>query len=138
MAPGRGSGSTLRRLQLLSDPLLDERGLVEASREGAPSEGIVFLASALCGHLNLFDGLRYAKETAMSEPDEAIGLEQRSAERRKRLVVHRAASHEEAEAWDLEFWQQQTPEARLSTLVAIRRDVEVIEAGRKPPKGEER
>jgi hypothetical protein len=74
----------------------------------------------------------------VSEPDEATGLEQRSAERRKRLVVHRAASHEDAEAWDLAFWQQQTPEARLSALVAIRRDVAAIEAGRKPPKGEER
>jgi hypothetical protein len=74
----------------------------------------------------------------MSEPFDGTGLEQRSAERRKRLVVHRAASHEDAEAWDLETWQQQTPEARLSALVAIRRDVEVIEAGRKSRKGEER
>ncbi len=57
-------------------------------------------------------------------------LEQRSAERRARGVSHRASSHAEAEAWDLEFWQQQTPEARLSALVAIRRDVELVQASR--------
>jgi len=54
----------------------------------------------------------------------------RSLERRKRMVAHRAASFEEAEAWDLDFWQQRTPEERLSALVAIRRDVELVEAAR--------
>jgi len=47
----------------------------------------------------------------------------RSAERRKRLVANRAAGFEEAEKWDLEFWQSQTPQQRLSALVAIRRDI---------------
>jgi hypothetical protein len=58
-------------------------------------------------------------------------LEERSEERRKRMVVHRARSHAEAERWDLEFWQSKTPEERLSALVAIRRDVEAVEAGRR-------
>ena len=40
------------------------------------------------------------------------------------MVAHRAASFEEAEAWDLDFWQSQSPEQRLSALVAIRRDVD--------------
>jgi hypothetical protein len=57
-------------------------------------------------------------------------LEERSRRRRERLVAHRARSYAEAEVWDLEFWQSQTPEARLSALVAIRREVELVEASR--------
>lgn len=57
-------------------------------------------------------------------------LEERSRERRERLVAHRAASFAEAEQWDLDFWQRCTPEERLSALVAIRRDVELAEAAR--------
>jgi hypothetical protein len=57
-------------------------------------------------------------------------LEDRSRERRCRLVANRAASFEEADAWDLDFWQNQTPEVRLSALVAIRRDVALVEASR--------
>jgi hypothetical protein len=40
-------------------------------------------------------------------------LEERSAERRKRMVAHTAHSPEEAEAWDLEFWQSMTPVDRM-------------------------
>jgi hypothetical protein len=58
------------------------------------------------------------------------GLAERSRRRRSRLVAHRATGHQDAEDWDLDFWQSQSPEARLSALVAIRRDVEVVEAGR--------
>ena len=50
-------------------------------------------------------------------------LKQRSAARPRRIVAHRTKSHAEADAWDLEFWQRQTPEARLSALVAIREDI---------------
>ncbi len=57
-------------------------------------------------------------------------LEERSAERRKRMVANRAMSFEEAEAWDLDFWQKAGPEARLSALVAIREDLALIEAAR--------
>ena len=59
-----------------------------------------------------------------------MSLEERSQERRRRMVAHVASSFEDAEAWDLEFWQKMTPEERLSALVAIRRDVEVVEAAR--------
>ena len=59
-----------------------------------------------------------------------MSIEERSRERRKRMVAHRAASFEDAEAWDLDFWQSMTPEERLSAFVAIRRDVEVVEAAR--------
>jgi hypothetical protein len=57
-------------------------------------------------------------------------LEERSQERRKRMVVHVATSFEDAEAWALDFWQKMTPKERLSALVAIRRDVELVEAAR--------
>jgi hypothetical protein len=55
-----------------------------------------------------------------------MGLKQRAALRRLRMVGHRAANFEEAEAWDLDFWQRQSPEQRLSALVAIRRDVDKV------------
>ena len=58
-------------------------------------------------------------------------LEERSRRRREQLVANRAESFDAAEAWDLDFWQSQTPSARLSALVAIRRDVEMVEAARK-------
>ncbi len=57
-------------------------------------------------------------------------LEERSQERRRRMVAHRAKDFADAERWDLEFWQSKTPEERLSALVAIRRDLELVEAGR--------
>lgn len=60
----------------------------------------------------------------------AMSIEERSRERRRRIVGHRARSWEDAERWDLEFWQSRSPEERLSALVAIRRDVELVEAGR--------
>jgi len=47
------------------------------------------------------------------------------------MVGHRASGHDDAEAWDLDFWQAQGPEARLSALVALRRDLEAVAAGRK-------
>lgn len=59
-----------------------------------------------------------------------MGLKERSAERRKRIVGNRAKNFEEAEKWDLAFWQNMTPEERLSVLVAIRRDVEMVERAR--------
>ena len=66
-----------------------------------------------------------------------MSIEDRSRERRNRIVVHRATSFEDAESWDLEFWQSCTPEQRLSALVAIRRDVELVEAGRNPTSAED-
>ena len=53
-------------------------------------------------------------------------LEDRSRERRRRMKVNRARNFDEAELWDLEFWQAQTPAARLAALVAIHRDVESV------------
>ena len=58
-------------------------------------------------------------------------LEERSAERRKRIVANVAHSFEEAEDWDLWFWQNWTPEERLSALMAIRRDIEKVKAARR-------
>ena len=67
-----------------------------------------------------------------SEHEQGRGttLEERSAERRRRMVGHHAASHEDAERWDLEFWQSLTPQDRLSALVAIHQDVEMVQRAR--------
>jgi hypothetical protein len=59
-----------------------------------------------------------------------MSIEERSRERRRRIVGNRATSWEDAERWDLEFWQSQNPEERLSALVTMRRVVELVEAGR--------
>ena len=50
-------------------------------------------------------------------------LAERSKLRRARIVGHRSHGFDEADRWDLEFWQSQTPAARLAALVAIHRDV---------------
>jgi hypothetical protein len=59
-----------------------------------------------------------------------MSLRERSKERRRRLVGHRATSFADAERWDLDYWQSMAPEERLSALVAIRRDVELVTKGR--------
>ena len=64
-----------------------------------------------------------------------MSLEERSRERRERIVAHMAHSHEEAEQWDLEFWQGLTPQERLSALVEIHRDIEKVQASRHGGKG---
>jgi len=58
-------------------------------------------------------------------------LKERAAARRSRMVAHRAVNFEDAEVWDLDFWQSRSPEERLSALVAIRRDVEKVLKGRR-------
>lgn len=58
-------------------------------------------------------------------------LRQRAAQRRRRIVAHRTRSFARADAWDLEFWQRQTPEARLSALVAIREDIQRVKGRNK-------
>ena len=56
-----------------------------------------------------------------------MGIKERSAARQKRIVAHRSANFKDAENWGLDFWQSQTPEQRLSALVAIRRDIRKVE-----------
>jgi len=46
-------------------------------------------------------------------------------------VAHRTKSFADADVWDLEFWQSQTPEARLSALVAIRADIRRVKGRNK-------
>ena len=55
-----------------------------------------------------------------------MGLKERTAARRKKLVAHVSHGFAEAEQWDLDYWQRMSPEDRLSALVAIRRDVEKV------------
>jgi len=58
-------------------------------------------------------------------------LAERSKMRKMHIVGHRSHGFKEADQWDLEFWQKQTPEARLSALVAIHRDVAKVAAGKR-------
>jgi len=64
-----------------------------------------------------------------------MGIKERSEERRRRIVAHRATSFADAERWDLLYWQKQSPEDRLSALMAIRRDVEKAQAARRKDGG---
>ena len=59
-----------------------------------------------------------------------MSLEERSARRRRTMKSHRAMSFAEAERWDLLFWQEQSPEDRMSALVAIRNDIKKVEDAR--------
>ena len=61
----------------------------------------------------------------------AMGMAERARQRRKRIVAHRASGWEDAERWDLEYWQKQTPQARLSALVAIREDILKVKGRRR-------
>ena len=47
------------------------------------------------------------------------------------MVVHRAAGYEDADRWDLEFWQARTPQERLSALVDIHEDVAKVKGRRR-------
>jgi hypothetical protein len=60
-----------------------------------------------------------------------MGSKERARERRRRMVVHVAHSHEEAEAWDLAYWQSLTPRQRMAALEALKRDAETIKQGRR-------
>ncbi len=46
------------------------------------------------------------------------------------MVAYRAANFETAEQWDLDFWQKQTPQQRLSALVSIRKDILKVKKAR--------
>ncbi len=58
------------------------------------------------------------------------GIAERARARKARMVCHRSHSHQEAEEWDLDFWQSVGPEQRLSALVALRNDLRKVEEAR--------
>jgi len=99
------------------------RGSQSLTRSASERDGLEVGDKAL-----LLDSIRIA---SMGIHEDGSAMAARSRLRRERLVAHRASGHADAEAWDLDFWQSQSPEDRLSALVAIRRDVEVVTAGRK-------
>ncbi|MBN1773463.1 MAG: hypothetical protein JXB32_19530 [Deltaproteobacteria bacterium] len=70
---------------------------------------------------------------APGSTDEMTARAERARSRRQRIVAHVAHSFEEARRWDLAFWQQLTPQDRLSALVAIHRDIAAVKPGHKPP-----
>ena len=60
-----------------------------------------------------------------------MSIEERFDIRKKKIVAHISRSFEEAEHWDLEYWQSLSPASRLSALVAIRRDIEKVNKSKK-------
>ena len=42
------------------------------------------------------------------------------------MRTNRAANFEEAEHWDLEFWQSLSPAERLAAALTIREDIEKV------------
>jgi hypothetical protein len=60
-----------------------------------------------------------------------MNIEKRSQERKKKIVAHVSHSFEEADRWDLEYWQSLSPASRLSALMAIRRDIEKVKKPKK-------
>ena len=50
------------------------------------------------------------------------GIEERSARRRRIIVGHVAKDFADAERWDLEFWQSQTPQERVDAALGIQRE----------------
>jgi len=62
--------------------------------------------------------------------DQAARLK-RAQERKRSIVAYRAANYEEAEQWDLAYWQARTPQERLSALVDIRADIKKVEEARR-------
>ncbi len=59
-----------------------------------------------------------------------MGIKERAAKRARRIVTNTTNDFREAFLWDLDFWLDQTPEQRLSALVAIRRDVHLVQKAR--------
>jgi len=59
-----------------------------------------------------------------------MGFKERAEERRRRIVGHVAHSHEEAEEWDLAYWQGLTPRQRMAALETLKQDAKKIKRGR--------
>ena len=64
-----------------------------------------------------------------SESDDERERARRAEERRARITAHNASGWADAERWDLEFWQKQSPQDRLSALVALRNDLVAVRGG---------
>jgi CRISPR/Cas system-associated protein Cas5 (RAMP superfamily) len=83
--------------------------------------------------MKIGDRLVGKKELQMKDtldPEKEEARRQRAKERRGRIVTHRASNFDDAEQWDLEYWQSKTSQERLSALVDIRNDIEKVERAR--------
>ncbi len=57
---------------------------------------------------------------------EATSVKQRRDERTSRIQANIADGFSDAEQWNLEFWKRQSPQDRLSALVALRNDLKAV------------
>lgn len=53
-------------------------------------------------------------------------IKERADDQKKRIEANMARNFKDAENWDLDFWQDLSPEQRLSALVAIRKDIDKV------------
>lgn len=62
-------------------------------------------------------------------------LEERAADRKRRIVATKASDFAQAEDWDLIFWQSRTPEERLAALVVLRNDLALLKKAKRSVSG---
>jgi len=72
---------------------------------------------------------------ATSDAEAMDKIAERSQARKARMVAHTSHSYEEADAWDLEYWQSVGPEARLSALVALHEEYRNVKQARGKNRG---
>ena len=53
-------------------------------------------------------------------------LAERGRLRRLKIQTYQARNYQDAEDWDLKYWQSQGPEGRLNAYMAIRDDIEKV------------
>ena len=63
---------------------------------------------------------RISEGNPMAWNDEEMA--RRRLERTQRMETNRARSFEEADAWDLSFWQARSPQERINALEELRAD----------------
>lgn len=76
--------------------------------------------------LGIADGARARYDGVMGTDS----ILERSRARRTRMETHKASSFFEADAWDLTYWQKRTAAQRLEAYMALREDVEKVEAAK--------
>ena len=140
--PNTSASSTLRPLdkRLLMGGTVGHRCFVQDDRRGAAIRGLPFLLSVPEGIGN-FDRKRLTWKNVGVDRDmtrdeercrkEAERIAARSADRRHRMVVHRAHSFADAAEWDLRYWQSRTPAQRLEAFRALLQDVAVAQRSRR-------
>jgi len=68
-----------------------------------------------------------AKKRKVRNVNESVKKEKKT----RKVIAHVARSWEEAEKWDIEYWQKFSPQKRISAVESLRREWEAIKNARK-------